>query len=237
VFFVHNDSGDRPRFFAIDASGTLRAELRLAGVSTAVDFEDIDLGPCGEERCVYVGDIGDNPRQRSSYVVYRVREPAIGPGASAGPTEVTVEAFPFTYPDGSHNAETLLVHPVTGAVYVVTKTDGPSGVYRFPALTPGQSAVLSRVGSITLPDPFERLITAGNIHPLGHRLLLRTYGHVYELRGEPGESFETLLARPLVSVAAPAEPQGEAISYLADGQGFVTLSEGVRPSLFQSTCR
>jgi hypothetical protein len=37
------------------------------------------------------------------------------PGDPKTPVTVAFERFPFTYPDGRHNAETLLVHPVTGA--------------------------------------------------------------------------------------------------------------------------
>ena len=40
----------------------------------------------------------------------------------------------FTYPNGSNNAETILVHPQIGDIYVVTKKEsGPAGVFRIEA--------------------------------------------------------------------------------------------------------
>ena len=74
-------------------------------------------GPCqgGDAAggsCLYFGDMGDNRESRSYCAVYRVREPA----AMTSGLEVAAEALPFQYPDGSHNAEALLVHPVTGVL-------------------------------------------------------------------------------------------------------------------------
>ena len=238
VFFTHNDSGDTARFFAIDLAGTLLATFNMRNAQPAIDIEDIDLGPCEGGRCVFVGDIGDNKESRAGYVVYRVREPAVTAGKVQGASDVTVDALPFTYPDGSHNAETLLVHPLTGAVYVLTKESAhASRLYRFPALTPGISVVLTKVGEFNPPDPFDHLITAGQLHPSGTRLLLRTYNGVYELRGEVGDAPETLLTRTLVRLPVPSEVQGEAISYLGDGLGYATISEGNSPTLYTVPCR
>ena len=61
VFFVHNDSSDAPRFFALDRAGQVLAELVLATVPTLLDAEDIALGPGpGGESFVYLGDTGNN---------------------------------------------------------------------------------------------------------------------------------------------------------------------------------
>ena len=75
VYYLHNDSGDAARFFAMDGAGVDRGVYSLEGV-TAVDWEDIAAGPCGADSCLYIGDIGDNPETRTSYVVHRVVEPA-----------------------------------------------------------------------------------------------------------------------------------------------------------------
>src|SRR5206468_183531 len=93
VLYVHNDSGDTARFFAIDQAGALLAEFDLPGV-TAVDWEDIAVGPCGAGggSCVYLGDIGDNNLTRSDYAVYRVREPSVSAGQPlAAPVDVAFE--------------------------------------------------------------------------------------------------------------------------------------------------
>jgi hypothetical protein len=242
VLFTHNDSGDTARFFAVDAAGATRGEYHLAGAQPAQDIEDMAWSPCTASptgSCLWLGDIGDNLERRADYVVYRTPEPDLDP--DGGVADVDIAAFPFTYPDGPHNAETLLVHPLTGTVYVVTKVlpsqTGPSGVYRFPALTPGVPVVLEKVGTLLPPDPLNPQLTAGDLHPTGTRLLLRTYVGVFELRGEAGEDFEALLAKPWQRLPTPDEPQGEGIGYTPDGLGYVTLSEGAHPTPFRVGCK
>src|SRR5947199_8194999 len=47
--------------------------------------------------------------------------------------DVRYHRYDFTYPDGPHNAETLLVEPGTNQLYIVTKVDkGAGGIYSAP---------------------------------------------------------------------------------------------------------
>ena len=127
VVWLHNDSGDSARVFAVDAAtGRVRATYAVTGAA-AQDWEDIAIASGN----LYVGDIGDNAAARESVVVYRVPEPKLSVRvATAAQATAAAVALRMRYPDGSHNAEALLVHPTTGDAYVVTKTeDGHSGVY------------------------------------------------------------------------------------------------------------
>ncbi|XHR95793.1 hypothetical protein ACFJIV_03555 [Mucilaginibacter sp. UC70_90] len=49
TYYVHNDSGDTSRFFAITAEGKLKSTIYFKGDSTqklgVQDCEDIDVGP------------------------------------------------------------------------------------------------------------------------------------------------------------------------------------------------
>jgi hypothetical protein len=228
VFYVHNDSGDSARFFALSQSGTLLATFGVSGAS-AVDWEDASLGPCPAGSCVYLGDIGDNPETRTSYALYRVPEPATLADAT-----LTAEAFPFVYPDGSHNAETLLVHPVTGRVWVVTKASGSALIYRFPAtLTPGQTHTLEAMGSIFSPDG--SLVTGGDVHPAGAGVLLRTYLGVY-FYSAASDDLAAALGGSACTMPSAFEMQGETVAWRRDGSGYLTLSEGVGASMNAVSC-
>lgn len=231
VYYVHNDSGDTPRFFAIDEAGHDLGTYEVGG-AFAVDWEDAAAGPCSVGRCVFFGDIGDNTEQRSSYTVYRVVEPQ---ALEAGKHEVPGEALPFTYPDGSHNAETLLVHPMTGEVVIVTKvSSGPSAVYRFPMpLTPGVPVVLEKLGSVE-PQGLIPRFTGGSIHPKGTGILLRTYTGLYHYALN-GSLAAALAAKPC-NVPVALEPQGEAVEWNAAGDGYVTLGEGAQASVNVVRC-
>src|SRR5689334_11374701 len=80
AYWTHNDSGDGPFIYALDAHGNSLGTFRVNG-ATNRDWEDISAGP-GPQRgrsYLYIGDIGDNNQKRSEIVVYRVPEPQLTP--------------------------------------------------------------------------------------------------------------------------------------------------------------
>lgn len=231
VFYVDNDSGDSARIFAVDEHGRLLSTIKLAS-AVAVDWEDIAVGPCDGGSCVLVGDIGDNGASRTAYALYRVREPA----KLAADATLAADTFPFVYPDGSHDAESLLVHPTTGVVTIVTKVKrGPSGIYELVLGEPGQKLVAKKVGEVTPPSGIN-LFTAGDVRPDARGVLLRTYTNVFFYPMGAGQSAADALAGAPCEVPAPIEPQGEAIAWLVTGDGYVTSTEGAHPDLSVVTC-
>ena len=211
------------------------------------DWEDIATGPCPTGSCIFAGDIGlynGKPNPPSTFSVYRVPEPDLAAGKTSG--TLTGDWFRFRYPDGPHNAEALMVHPTTGAVYVVTKEQsGLSGVYTFPNPMPAPSATtvttLTKLTTLHVPvwtgDPgatsqatWYAQVSAGAIHPAGDRFILRTPYQVLEYRAPAGQPFESAFDADPVRVTAPTgEGQGEAIDYAADGSAYFTLSEEPAP--------
>lgn len=239
VFFVHNDSGDGARLYAVNAEGALTAEYRLRNAGSD-DWEDLAVGPCPAGTCVFLADTGDNDRARSQVTVYRVREPAPPRDAPAAVEreDVAWEALPFAYPDGPHDAETLLAHPATGDLYVVTKEpSGPSVVYALRAPhQPGVARTLERVAELRLPADAGQLVTGGDLHPCAPRLLLRTYLRLYEYELPPGEPFDRVFTVEPRRLPVLPERQGEAAGWRADGRGYVTVSEGVGAALNRYGC-
>ncbi|WP_437590224.1 hypothetical protein [Sorangium sp. So ce1000] len=236
ALYVHNDSGDEPRFFAIGLGGALRAEVNVVGAA-AVDWEDIARGPCrtGGGSCLFLADIGDNDGDRDSTTIYGVPEPETLGGA---PLASTAEAFVLSYPDGSHDAETLLVHPTTGALTLVTKVDeGSSSVYELPALpAAGAPATLVRAGSIQPPAGSPRF-TSGDVHPDGTGVLLRTSSHVLYYPMTPDQTVAQALAGPPCTLPSPDEDQAEAIAWVPGGWDYVTIGEGGEAPIHRVSCQ
>lgn len=235
VIWAHNDSGDSPRVFALDEKGGLLGEIAFGG-ATAIDWEDIAVGPCPAGSCVWVGDVGDNGKSRTDYALYRIDEPVLD-GKPFAKRTIAAQKFPFAYPDGSWNSETLLAHPTTGEIFLVTKVGtSASGVYRFPSkLEPGVAVTLERVG--TAASTTMSLVTGGDVSPCGDRVLLRTYFSLLEYTVPPGKGIAEALATSPRSVPVAKEPQGEAVSYRLDGRGYVTASEGTSVTLSATACR
>jgi hypothetical protein len=236
VWWVHNDSGDVARVFAVGTDGRDLGEFDLAGAS-AVDWEDVAVGPgpgFGAPH-LYVGDIGDNTKSRSSVTVYRVREPATSPDApTPTPTVLNdVDALTFVYPDGAHDAEALLVDPSSGELFVVTKElSGNAQVFRAPAnLANGSTTTLVQVAAVSLG--FLGAITAVDATPAGDVVALRTYFSVVLFPRPAGSPLADAFGQPSCTGAIASEVQGEALGFTRDGRGYVTASEGANPALHE----
>lgn len=235
TLYVHSEK-DRRTMVAVDAANATVQGKYSVNIPNAYDWEDIAIGPCPTGSCIYAADIGVTAGPARSPLVYsvtRLPEPDIAAGQTSG--TLTGETFFFTYPGGTaRDAESLMVHPRTGAVYVITKDSsggGVSKVFAFPTPlpAPGSTTVLTEVATLNLPtsvtDVYFGQATAAAIHPVGNRFLLRTYRHVYEYRAAPGAAFDTAFGASPVTLIDTSEGQGEAIDYAVDGSAYYTLSE------------
>jgi len=218
VLWVHNDSGEGPTLYALSSAGDLLAEVELSGAE-AVDWEDIALGPGPTEGVdyLYVGDIGDNRRRRSSVTIYRLAEPDVRGGS--GTLTLTHRADPLVlhYDKRPANAEALLVDPKDGAIYVITKDAGAAALYA------EEDGVLRYVQPVDAGE--EALVTAADISADGQMIALRTYNRGYLWRRNPEETLASALARPPCPIDVAEEPQGEAIAFDPAAPRLITLSE------------
>ncbi|MEV2244585.1 WD40 repeat domain-containing protein [Streptomyces sp. NPDC049970] len=210
VYWTHNDSEDGPYVYAVDSrTGKTVATITMRGVGEPRDVEAISLGPDGN---VYVGDIGDNLDGSWDHVwIYRFPEPKRLADATVRATQ-----FDVKYADGARNAEAMMVHPVTGRVYIASKKEGGGGLYEGPEkLTTGGANVFRRVGEV----PW---VTDGAFSPDGKELVLRSY---FSARGY---AFEGGRLGADHAVSVPLQGQSESVTYTADGSAMMFGSEGER---------
>lgn len=242
-FWTHNDSGDGPFIYAFDSSGAAKGVWRVSGAS-AFDWEDMSAGPglFSGQNYLYIGDIGDNSERRSEIVVYRVVEPKISAsnsGSSKTKPAVTesAEAIHLKYPDGKHDAETLMVHPVTGSIFIVTKIPFANpGIYQAsPPFSSDGPTTLQRLGELDVPSLLGGIITGGDISPDGRRVAFCDYMQAYEIVLSAGAPFESIWKQPLQPITLGQRKQGEAIAYRLDGKALLATSEGLRAPLIQVT--
>ena len=209
IVYTTNDSGDDAVIYGFDA-GTGRLVSRT---TYAPEVDDVEALAPGRGGVVWAGDVGDNPGRRKSIDVYRVV-----PGR--GTHERPARRYSFTYPDGPHDAETLLVHPRTGRLFVVSKSAFGGTVYAAPGRprAGGQPNRLKAFARVT------GLVTDGTFLPDGKRVVLRTYGTatVYTFPG----------FAPIGTVRLPQQRQGEGISVSRTGRVLVS-SEGPRSDVLE----
>lgn len=189
VYWVHNDSGDRPRIFPIRLDGSVvippfvsrrdasdRAEdpsvvyegILIEGAAN-IDWEDIAT----DGDMIYIADVGNNSNARRDLAVYAVKEPN---------PEVTIQAhvlkrIPVAYPDQKafpgdvwhFDCEAVFVFQ--GKLYFLTKHRAPrqlatpengTKLYRL------DTQHLDRVNVLTLVDSHSDLggwVTAAAMSP------------------------------------------------------------------------
>jgi hypothetical protein len=213
-FWTLNDSGGTPQVFAVDRDGELAQTVTLAG-ATNVDWEDI----AARGSTLYVGDIGDNLAQRETIAVYRLAAPP------PGTTSVTATRIDLRYPDGPHDAETLLVDPRSGTLAVITKHYG--GLAR--VYVGRKTLKLAAKLQLGLGEA----LTGGDVSAGGATIALRSYDRVFVWTRRPDESLARAFKREpcTAPVNLIEEGQGEALALARDGRAFYTIPEGPNPPL------
>ena len=220
-FWTHNDSGESV-LFSIDERGAVTGRVGIGG-ATVTDWEAVATGRCAAGSCIYVADIGDNEGTRDHITLYRLTEPE-----AALPATITAEAFHATYPDGTHDAETLLVTPEAG-VYIVTKgSTGPIALYRFPRPLPvgGAVARLERVGQPMTTGKVDKdeQITDGAVSSDGRRVVLRTHDTLLFFQTQQLLAGNWTVAQTS-DLADVGEAQGEGVAFGGDNAVYV-IGEG-----------
>jgi hypothetical protein len=215
VLFLHNDSGDSARFFAVNRNCKTRAVISVRGVKPR-DWEDMAPGP---DHTLWFGDIGDNGESRPSISVTRVDEPRKiprnGERRSVGGTTYTL-----AYPDGSHNAEAMMLRPRSGRVYIITKDRVAGAIYRAPkVLTSRGTNVMTKIA--TAPNG----LSGADWARKGGRFVLRGYKSVF--------IYTKVGAQPTRIPVPTGHTFGEAVTWSRNGRALILGGEGVGTALWR----
>ncbi|MDT8435603.1 MAG: hypothetical protein RRA92_02500 [Gemmatimonadota bacterium] len=245
LFWIHNDSGNEALLFGVDTTGAVVSRVRITGASDR-DLEDVAVGRCGPDWCLYLGDIGDNLAAHPSIRVYEIPLPelprdasqstAAGAGGRPGPYDQVVTpraAWDLVFPDGARDAEALLVDDAAGELLLVTKgREARVEMYAAGlaelADAAGATFTLRPMGDLRVPagENTAQFITAGDISPDGRFLAIRSYISLYLLPWGEDSGRDPSVAPVAASLISAFEPQGEALTWSRDGTTVWLASEG-----------
>lgn len=255
VFWTHNDRGHPAYVHAIDTVGQLVGSVAIVGPGeiSNVDWEDIESAPCGDARCLFIADIGDNQGMRNAVAIHVLREPPAGSRASAGrAASATARTLILRYPDGPQDAEAMFV--VDGSAYIITKGEHASvTLFRVPSATrisddPTASAAMPPASGPFTLEPVRNLgarrvreagkVTGASTSPDGRWVAVRSYDALHLF--EAGALVRNQAIAPRRFDLRPLrEPQGEGVLLLDDGTVWLTSeseSGAVPPRLTHLRC-
>ncbi|MFD8198520.1 WD40 repeat domain-containing protein [Streptomyces sp. NPDC059701] len=208
VYWTHNDQDNGPYLYAVDgATGETVARVALSGVGTPRDVEAIAVGPGNR---IFVGDIGDNLGGTWPYVwIYELPEPKELKDQTVKATQYVVK-----YADGARDAESMVVHPKTGRVYIIDKNEDGGHLYEGPAKLSSSGTNVFRP-----TVPVDLWATDAAFSPDGERLAVRGYlGGIWYAWNDGKIQRKGRISVPL--------GQGESVTYTADGKKLLLGMEG-----------
>ena len=242
ILWTHNDSGDNAYVYALDLEGNNKGTWRIANIEN-VDWEDIAAYKDKTGKCfLYIGEIGDNKLKRREHFVYRVAEPTISDTTALATRKNSlaieaVETVRFVYPDFDQDAETLMVEPKSGDIYVVTKrVSGPAGVYRLkPTFGEAQIQRAEKMREISVPAIPNGFVTGGDISPDGRRMVICDYSQAYEWSlPETVSQFDEIWKQEPTRIDLGKRSGGESVCYSASGSSIFATSEGRNSSVIEA---
>jgi hypothetical protein len=184
------------------------------------DWEDMTIGAGPEtgKNYIYLADIGDNAAVfDNQYYIYRFIEPQ-----SLSEKVTNFDRISFQYPDGSRDAECVLLDPATKDIYIVTKREFNVRLYQLPY---PQSVTEIQTAKFIQNIPLQ-IITSGGISSDGKEIVLRNYDAIYYWYRKENESIITALARSRDKLLPYVqESQGEGFCFDKENKGYFTNSE------------
>lgn len=248
TYWVHNDSGDSARIFAIRSDGTsvLPTYSKFTYYGDApqdgkqqwegfevlyadnVDWEDIAL----DENYLYLADVGNNLNARRNLVIYAISE--IDPTAST--RSAVVQKWPVHYPEqqefppGNWHYDSESLFSSDGQLYLITKHrragsmgtfEAGANLYRLDTRHTDQSNALTLVDSTTLVTA----ATGADLSPDGQTLAVISYEDIF-LFDKPatGDAWLSSTHRR-IPLDRSVTRQAEAIAW-EDGDTLLVTNEG-----------
>lgn len=235
-YWVINDSEDLNRIFLVDQAGQGKVEFLINGLRNR-DWEALGRWQnLTGQTYIYIADIGDNASNQSVYSIHRFLEPSL---ALSNPLTRVIngtQTIHFQLPDGSRDLECLLVDQISGDMYLISKREDRKHLYRIPAeafVYENELHEAEFICELNFSVPTSNLailkqlyfITGGDVAVTNEEILVRNYLEIYYWKKSKNESIADALRRKPQVVPSALEPQGEAVAFDRNGNGYSTISE------------
>jgi len=114
-----------------------------------------------------------------------------------------------------------MIDPLTSDLIIISKREDNVKIYRaaYPQSVT-QSNVMEYIGTLNIKN-----VVGGDISAAGAEIIVKTYTDVYYWCRSPGQSLADAFLKEGLKVPYIPEPQGEAVCWHGNGEGYYTISE------------
>ncbi len=233
LFWAINDSGNAPDIFALDANGRNLGKIRIENVKNT-DWEAIASGPCEFGlSCLFIADIGDNRAIRDELQIHIFAEPKIN-----SLNLVPDKTLKFNIPNLPHDAESLMVNPKNGEIYLIEKkrkveNDKSQRIFKLVENKPlddGTNAHLeefAQIASTINSNEYVGTITDAAFDDNGEYFYFRDYDNVYKSKQILHEG----VIIDAVKLESERLKQGESIAKIPNSENLIISSEGLNEKI------
>ena len=178
IYWVHNDSGNPPRLYAVRRDGSLVREYAVPVPN--VDWEDIAADEHGH---LFLGDIGNNGNLLPLRAIYQLDEPdplhdAPAAGSVLPVVKVTTAAY-YRFPAGGRfDAEGLVVDGDRALVVAKTFDGRDAEVYAVSLRPPAPLFRPSLPAKVATLPGYTRPVTGADLSRDGKRLVVCSHDAV-----------------------------------------------------------
>ena len=228
--WTHNDGGDGPFLYLISSfDAKILKKISLVGIKNE-DWEDLAIGPSILEDTstyIYLGDIGDNKKNKTIKKIHFFREPKIKDFDNELIEINDIKTISFYSEKKIENFETLMIDPNSRELFLIAKNKKKKqNIYKINTENIEIDEIQKAKKYLTLNlKNLKGEITGGEISRNGQKCLIKTYKNVFLWERKKDEKWKNIWSQAPKILKYIPESQGEAICWSNDENAYFTLSE------------
>jgi len=228
--WTHNDGGDGPFLYLISSfDAKILKKISLVGIKNE-DWEDLAIGPSilgDTSTYIYLGDIGDNKKNKTIKKIHFFREPKIKDFDNELIKINNIKTISFYSEKKIENFETLMIDPNSKELFLIAKNKKKKqNIYKIDTENIEIDEIQKAKKYLTLNlKNLKGEITGGEISRNGQKCLIKTYKNVFLWERKKDEKWKNIWSQAPKILKYIPESQGEAICWSNDENAYFTLSE------------
>ena len=228
--WTHNDGGDGPfLYFISNLDAKILKKISLVGIKNE-DWEDLAIGPSILEDTstyIYLGDIGDNKKNKTIKKIHFFREPKIKDFDNELIEINDIKTISFYSEKKIENFETLMIDPNSKELFLIAKNKKKKqNIYKIDTENIEIDEIQKAKKYLTLNlNNLKGEVTGGEISRNGQKCLIKTYKNVFLWERKKDEKWKNIWSQAPKILKYIPESQGEAICWSNDENAYFTLSE------------